>query len=331
MLKVVTGLIMLARGDHPAAAEAEAAARDLLSSARYEDQHQLPLASLEIALRLATGGPAAALAVTGQMLDRYDLSLASPRYAWPVVTAGAAACLAAARHAGPAHDQHLRDEATAVADRLRTVAEKLEAFGRAQRAQQLTFAATDAQVASLLDGFPGAGGSGFPGAGASGFPGAGASGVLLEGWDRAATAWADLGEPYPLAQTLLHAAETALAGGDRDGAGTRLRESARLAAGLGAQPLAEQAALLARRARIALDGGEDEPLDSPGGLTGRELEVLRLVAAGRSNREIAAELFISPKTASVHVSNILGKLGAASRGEAAAKALALRLLDPGPA
>ena len=63
-------------------------------------------------------------------------------------------------------------------------------------------------------------------------------------------------------------------------------------------------------------------------MTGRELEVLRLVAAGRSNREIANELFISPKTASVHVSNILGKLGAANRGEAAAKAQALRLLGP---
>ena len=64
------------------------------------------------------------------------------------------------------------------------------------------------------------------------------------------------------------------------------------------------------------------------GLTGRELEVLALVAAGRSNRDIANQLFISPKTASVHVSNILGKLGAASRGEAAAKAHALRLVDP---
>jgi DNA-binding NarL/FixJ family response regulator len=51
------------------------------------------------------------------------------------------------------------------------------------------------------------------------------------------------------------------------------------------------------------------------------------VAAGRSNRDIANELFISPKTASVHVSNILGKLGVASRGEAAAKAHALRLAD----
>ena len=56
--------------------------------------------------------------------------------------------------------------------------------------------------------------------------------------------------------------------------------------------------------------------------------MLRLVAAGRSNREIAAELFISPKTASVHVSNILGKLNVTSRGEAAAKAHTLRLFDP---
>jgi DNA-binding NarL/FixJ family response regulator len=61
-------------------------------------------------------------------------------------------------------------------------------------------------------------------------------------------------------------------------------------------------------------------------LTEREQEVLDLLAAGRSNREIAAALFISPKTASVHVSNILAKLGAASRTEAAA--LARRAATP---
>ena len=57
------------------------------------------------------------------------------------------------------------------------------------------------------------------------------------------------------------------------------------------------------------------------GLTAREREVLRLIAEGRSNREIGAALFISAKTASVHVSNILAKLGVASRTEAAAMAL----------
>jgi len=67
------------------------------------------------------------------------------------------------------------------------------------------------------------------------------------------------------------------------------------------------------------------PADVLAGLTSRETEVLRLLVAGRSNREIAAALFIAPKTASVHVSNILAKLGAASRGEAAAIAAAAGL------
>jgi DNA-binding CsgD family transcriptional regulator len=60
-------------------------------------------------------------------------------------------------------------------------------------------------------------------------------------------------------------------------------------------------------------------------LTSRERDVLRLVAAGHTNRRIAEELFISPKTASVHVSNILAKLGVSGRGEAAAMAHRLRL------
>ncbi|MGH3418838.1 MAG: helix-turn-helix domain-containing protein, partial [Streptosporangiaceae bacterium] len=128
--------------------------------------------------------------------------------------------------------------------------------------------------------------------------------------------------------------------GDRDGAAERLQRAAPLASGLGARPLSDEIALLARRARIRLgaDGSASVVSGADGagagefglglGLTERELEVLRLVAAGRSNREIAGELFISPKTASVHVSNILGKLGVASRGEAAAKAHSLRLFDP---
>jgi DNA-binding NarL/FixJ family response regulator len=63
------------------------------------------------------------------------------------------------------------------------------------------------------------------------------------------------------------------------------------------------------------------------GLAAREVEVLRLVAAGRSNRRIAEELYISPKTASVHVSRIIAKLAVSNRGEAAALAHRLGLLD----
>jgi DNA-binding CsgD family transcriptional regulator len=273
------------------------------------------------------------------------------------VAAGASAALAAAGLAGVAHDERLRDEAAALAERLRTVAEKLGTFGPEQHAFQLTFAAADAHRARLLGGGslgggepggaePGGGvlGGGEPGGGVlgggepgGGVLGGGEPGGVLAAWDEACGAWAGLGEPYPLGQALLHAAEIALACGDRDGAAERLRRAVPLADELGARPLAEQIALLARRARIRLTGDEaSEPASGPGGpggggelgLTERELEVLRLVTAGRSNREIAAELFISPKTASVHVSNILGKLGVASRGEAAARAHTLRLFDP---
>jgi len=109
-----------------------------------------------------------------------------------------------------------------------------------------------------------------------------------------------------------------------------------LASGLGARLLTAEIDSLSRRARIELalpaGGGEpDEPAQEPAtvtdelGLTPREREVLALVAEGRTNREIAEALFISDKTASVHVSNILAKLGVANRGQAAAVAHRLRL------
>ena len=312
ILQVMKARIALARGQAEVAAEALAAAGGSLRASPHEDQYHLPLSAAQIALRLSTAGAAAAVGTAAALIDEYPLD--SPRYAWPLLAAAAGAALAAARQAAAAQDERLRDEAAALADRLRTFAEKLETFGPVQRASQLTFVATDAQVALVL----GARGTGPQAAWAAGPQAA---------WDEAAAAWAAVGEPYPLAQALLHAAETAITGGDRDAAADRLRQAAELAGQLGAAPLGEQISVLARRARISLGGGDPA---GPGdhGLTGRELDVLRLVTAGRSNREIAAELFISPKTASVHVSNILGKLGAASRGEAAAKAHALRLLEP---
>ena len=71
-------------------------------------------------------------------MDRFELSGSSPRYAWPVVVAGASAVLAGARLAGLSHDERLRDDSAGVADRLRTVAEKLETFGPSQRAFSVT-------------------------------------------------------------------------------------------------------------------------------------------------------------------------------------------------
>jgi DNA-binding NarL/FixJ family response regulator len=146
-------------------------------------------------------------------------------------------------------------------------------------------------------------------------------------WDAAAAAWDGVGRPYPLACALTRAAEAAAGDGDRDGAADRLSRAAELADRLGARPLRTQIDQLARRARIGIASFDGRQAPATLGLTPREIEVLRHVANGRSNREIAEALFISAKTASVHVSNILGKLDVASRGEAAATAHRLGLTD----
>ncbi|MFF1480016.1 AAA family ATPase [Streptomyces sp. NPDC058301] len=151
-------------------------------------------------------------------------------------------------------------------------------------------------------------------------------------WEAAATALQPLERPYELARVCHRWAAALLAeGNQRDRVGTLLRQSHSAAVRLGARPLVEELELLARRARLPLTAPEpavpDEPADPAGalGLTSREQDVLRLVAAGHSNRQIAEELYISPKTASVHVSNILAKLGVSGRGEAAALAHRLSL------
>jgi ATP/maltotriose-dependent transcriptional regulator MalT len=149
-------------------------------------------------------------------------------------------------------------------------------------------------------------------------------------WTEAIEASRRAEDPYLIAYALLRRAEVACEAGDRENASPAVQEAARLAAALGAAPLLADVRALARRARLRIEADAPEAqavgagIDALG-LTQREREVLALVADGRSNPQIAAELFISRKTASVHVSNILGKLGVASRGEAAAVAHRLGL------
>src|SRR5829696_7426332 len=156
-------------------------------------------------------------------------------------------------------------------------------------------------------------------------------------WAAAAEAWDALGYPWHAGLARWRQAEALLAqGAPRPEAAAALAGAWALADGLGARPLAAEVESLARRVRIDLPdaaggGAEAEPaagepaVTDELGLTPREREVLALVADGRTNRQIAEALFISNKTASVHVSNILAKLGVANRGEAAAVAHRLRL------
>ena len=150
-------------------------------------------------------------------------------------------------------------------------------------------------------------------------------------WDRAADAWVEAGRPAPAAYARFRSAEARLAArSERAVAVAALRDAFTVADRLRAMPLRSEIERLARHARIELTRTEPMAGDAardPLGLTEREAEVIRHVAAGRSNQQIADALFITRKTASVHVSNILGKLGVANRVEAAAVAQRLGLRD----
>jgi DNA-binding NarL/FixJ family response regulator len=120
-------------------------------------------------------------------------------------------------------------------------------------------------------------------------------------------------------------AEALAATGDIPQAEAELAAAHQSARSIGATPLVAEMEALARRTRLKLPAMQRVGADTDRGLTRREREVLVLVSEGLTNREIAGNLFISERTASVHVSNIMAKLGAANRTEAGAKARAFGL------
>jgi ATP/maltotriose-dependent transcriptional regulator MalT len=149
-------------------------------------------------------------------------------------------------------------------------------------------------------------------------------------WARAAERWEALGRPYQAAIMRWREAEAEVERGEREAAGEAARAAFGVAASLGAGWLEEEVSALAARARLQLDDDTDvetgeEPDEEPFGLTPRERQVLALIAEGATNRQIGAALFMAEKTASVHVSRILSKLGVQSRTQAAAMAHRLHL------
>jgi DNA-binding CsgD family transcriptional regulator/tetratricopeptide (TPR) repeat protein len=137
--------------------------------------------------------------------------------------------------------------------------------------------------------------------------------------------------PFDRAESQLRAGVALAGGGRRDEAVEQLVAAHRTARRLGARQLMRRAAgrlaELGERPDRRRSRRSAAPADN-GGLTRREVEVVRLVAIGRTNREIARELFLSPRTVEMHVSSILTKLGCRSRADAARRASELGLLPP---
>ncbi|MFJ8494195.1 AAA family ATPase [Streptomyces sp. NPDC094038] len=299
--------IALARGD-----TAEAARRLAVARAHYGTHDPMPQAQLPVA-RIAIG----VAAEEGRILDtraELDRALAAGfppgthRYGWPLLLAAATAeADARALPAAAEGRAEALDRLAEAARKLTTGAPLWQAYERWTRAELHRARGT---ATALV-------------------------------WSDVVTDFERLDRPYDLARVRRRLAQALLeeATGDdeRDRATELLRLAGAVSDHLGARPLAEAVALLAQRARLTLTPRAAarralDPAESLG-LTSRERDVLRLVSVGRTNRQIAEELFISPKTASVHVSNILGKLGVAGRGEAAAVAHRLGMfpaeaLDP---
>jgi len=139
-------------------------------------------------------------------------------------------------------------------------------------------------------------------------------------WEQAAAQWDQLDHPLPAAYCRWREAEARLSDGVDVAGIAALRRAHESAVRLGAHRQVGELESLARWYRIDLVAetapAQEDPLEVYG-LTEREREVLGGLAAGRTNQEIADDLFISVKTASVHVSNILRKLGVSGRQEAA--------------
>ena len=266
---------------------------------------------------LWAGRPGEALRETRRALALFkgtDLTILSGR----LLTAGMRACADLAGQARARRDQYAAADAADAADGLATWVERM---GRAPFTDHRYLATIPAERATWDAERTRVAGPGDPGA-----------------WDGAAKAWQDLSCPHRAGYAWWRQAEAQLDAGQPAAAAAAALRAAAAAAG-GHAPLLAQIRTLAERARIPLQApaaaGEPEapPPAQPltrYGLTDRELTVLRLLAAGRTNPQIGAELYISASTASVHVSNILRKLGVSSRVQAAAIAERAGLLAPQP-
>ena len=289
-LHALQGLVLARRGRSDEAEEAAARAAELLGSTIGQPQHGLPLAIVRAelarsrgALAEATEGLHAAGDISAEVLSSGG---------WPFVWAWGRALME-----WQASDPDRRGRPVSRPRQL----EAMHAWLRTTSPHEGWLALTDAQTRTLH---------------------AEAPAVQAEGWAEAIDITGrGEGLVFEQADARLRLADLHLVLDEVDRARATLEAAWQLIDQLGAESLVPAATRLTRAARLPMPGsrsGQAVPESPEGALTPREREVLGLIAAGYSNRQIAEELFISVKTASVHVSNILAKLGLSSRTQAAA-------------
>ena len=302
---VFAGTLLLLRAElFAAGGQRKQAELDLREARRHlrtttAAQFALPLELIEAQLARADGDLDRARDVVTRALAREDTG-EEQRYRWPLISLAArieAERVIAARDGG---ELDVSDPLQRLAEH-RAEADRMAAATNADRGHRALVQAEQARALSEGE---------------------------ADAWADAVSAIREMNEPFPLAYALLRYAESLTGARDPDAAGAAA-EALDLASRMGAAPLVEEIEALMRRARLQPVEAETSPAQDTAevpdelerlGLTAREAEVLRLVAEGLSNSQIAEQLFISRKTASVHVSNILSKLGVSTRVEAAALA-----------
>ena len=309
--------IDLLRGDIDAAAGRRQQIDALFAGIRHAE-FAAKSAQRAVELALWAGRPGDALGEVQRELPLYKTPDLAMFCGW-LLGLGMRACADLAEHARARRDQPAAEDAVAAADGLASWLGQMAGapftdhpFVAAIPAERATWDAERARLAGPSD---------------------------PDAWRGAAKAWQDLGCPHRAGYAWWRQAQARLDAGQPPAAAAGALRAAAAAAD-GHAPLLAQVRALAERARIPLQPPA-ATADTPGppprtqarvryGLTDRELTVLRLLAAGRTNAQIGAELYISPKTASVHVTSILRKLGVSNRVQAAAWAERAGLV-PAPA